>query len=92
MLIQGQSSIFTELLFLPCKRDGPMKLRRCRRNCHVNGMSLLFVETDIQIRAVHPVAQQKTLNVCMQSERDNKSDQQSGLTVCKVAQGKFPLS
>lgn len=50
------------------------------------------METDIQIRAVHPVAQQKILNVCMQSEKDNKSDHQSGLTVCKVALGPRKVS
>lgn len=50
------------------------------------------METDMQIRAVHPVAQQKILNVCIQSEKDNKLDHQSGLTVCKVALGSRKVS
>lgn len=50
------------------------------------------METDIKIRAVHSFARQKILNVCMQSEKDNKSDDQSGLTVCKVALGSRKVS
>lgn len=46
------------------------------------------METDIQIKALRPIARLKILDdVSMRSEKDNKSDDQWGLTARRPALG-----